>query len=97
MEWTDIEPSAEEQLCRIEHFEIQKAHKGGHVPFGIAVREYLHPRDGTMKYVATADKQTNQRTVPFTPMGWGNSSGLALWECVVAIRRFPYEPVEIED
>ena len=94
MEWIDIEPSADEQFCRVEHFEVLKPHKGSHVAFGIAVREYLNPPDPAMKFVATADKQTNQNSATYTPMGWGNSQGLALWECVLAIRKFPYEPLE---
>ena len=94
MEWIDIEPTHEEQLCRVEHFEIRKAHKDGHVVFLIVMREYLNPPDPSMRFTATADKQTNQKTAAYTPMGWGSSQGLALWECLQAIRRFPYEPVE---
>ena len=95
MEWIDIEPTAEEQLCRVAHFEVRKAHQGGYVTFGISVREYLNPLDGAMKFVATADKETNQKTAAYTPIGWGSSQGVALWECVQAIRKFPYEPPEL--
>ncbi len=96
MEWIDIEPTAEEHLCRIAYFEIQKQTKTGPVPFRIAVREFLDPPDPAMKFVATADKETNQRIAPYTPTGWGDTQGLALWECLQAIRKFPYEPPELD-
>jgi hypothetical protein len=89
VEWKHIEPEPEEQFCRVEHFEIRK----GDVAFGIAVREYISPPDPAMRFFATADRQTNQRTAPYTPVGWGPNLGVALWECVQAIRRFPYEPL----
>ena len=44
-----------------------------------------------MKFFASADKQTNQNTVPYTPSGWGDSLLKALAECIVAIHKFPYE------
>ena len=45
-----------------------------------------------MRFLAQADKQTNQKTAPYTPTGWGPSLLQALAECVQGIRRFPYEP-----
>jgi hypothetical protein len=44
-----------------------------------------------MRFFAQADKQTNQKSAPFTPTGWGESLLQALSECVRAIHRFPYE------
>jgi hypothetical protein len=35
-----------------------------------------------MRFFAQADKQTNQRTAPFTPVGWGSTLLKALTECV---------------
>jgi hypothetical protein len=44
-----------------------------------------------MLFFAQADKQTNQKTAPFTPCGWGDTMLKALSECIQSIQRFPYE------
>jgi hypothetical protein len=44
-----------------------------------------------MAFFAQADEQTNQKTAPFTPTGWGSTLLKALSECVQAIHKFPYE------
>ena len=62
------------------------------VEFLITVREYITPPDPTMRFYASADKQTNQKSAPFTPVGWGNTLLVALSECMKGIRLFPYEP-----
>ncbi len=48
----------------------------------------------SMRFFAQADKQTNQKTAPFSPSGWGSALVKALSECVREIHRFPYEPPE---
>ena len=57
----------------------------------ITVKEFVTPADPTMLFYATADKQTNQKTAPYTPCGWGETLLVALSECIRAIHRFPYE------
>jgi len=52
----------------------------------------VSPPDPAMRFLAQADKQTNQKTAPYTPMGWGSSLLQALAECMKGIRKFPYEP-----
>ena len=93
-DWKYVEADIEEQFCRIEYFSIRKKLPGGEVDFLISVREYVTPPDPAMRYIAQADKQTNQKTAPYTPTGWGTTLSVALWECVKAIRRFPYEPLD---
>jgi hypothetical protein len=44
-----------------------------------------------MRFLAQADKQTNQNTAPYTPAGWGPGLLKALSECIRSIPRFPYE------
>jgi hypothetical protein len=91
-EWTYAEAKPTERLCRIEHFSVTKTQPGGDVEFLITVREYVNPPDPAMRFLAQADKQTNQKTAPYTPTGWGPSLLQALAECVNGIRKFPYEP-----
>lgn len=90
-EWQFVDALAEERLARVEHYSIVKHQDGREIEFFITVREYLHPRDPSVKFLATADKQTNQKTLAYTPTGWGNTVIRALAECVQAVRRFPYE------
>ena len=91
-EWAYAQEEPHERLCRIEHFAVMKHQTGGNVEFLITVREYHSPPDPAMRFLAQADKQTNQKTAPYTPTGWGSSLLQALGECIKGIRRFPYEP-----
>jgi hypothetical protein len=91
-EWTYVDTDASEQFCRLEQFGFKKQQAGGEVDFIITLKEYVTPPDPALKFFAEADKQTNQKTAPFTPVGWGSTVSAALFECVKAIRRFNYEP-----
>ena len=93
-EWTFVTTEEQEAFCQLHYFGFTKVQAGGNVEFIITLREYTYPPDPAMKFLAQTDKQTNQRTAPFTPMGWGSTLSSALSECVRAIRRFPYEPYE---
>jgi hypothetical protein len=86
-EWEFAQENPSEQLCRLHHFAMKK----NGLEFIITVREYLTPPDPTMKFYAEADKQTNQDTAPYTPVGWGPTMLVALHECMKAVHRFPYE------
>jgi len=90
-EWTYAENDPSEELCQIHHFAIKKRQPDGDVDFLITVREYVSPPDPALKFFAQTDKQTNQKTAPFTPCGWSTSLVGALSECIKAIHRFPYE------
>ncbi len=92
-EWSYVDTEQGEGFCEIRYFGFVKKQASGDVEFLITLREYVHPPDPALKYFAQADKQTNQKTAAFTPVGWGSSVASALHECVKAIRRFPYEPV----
>lgn len=91
-EWSWVETDAAECFCQIQYFGITKMQAQGGVEFIISVREYKHAPDPALKFFAQADKQTNQKTMPFAPTGWGSTLVEALWECIREVRRFPYEP-----
>jgi hypothetical protein len=91
-EWKYAEEKPAERLCKIEQYAVTKQQPGGDVEFTITVREYVNPPDPAMRFLAQADKQTNQKTAPYTPTGWGPSLLQALAECIHGIRKFPYEP-----
>lgn len=90
-EWKFAQSNPAQQLCQIHYFGYTRQQEGGAVDFVIAVREYVTPHDPAMKFHATADKSTNQRTMVFQPCGWGNTLLAALGECIRAIERFPYQ------
>jgi hypothetical protein len=69
-DWRHAEQDPSDELCLLQHFAVKKRQPGGDIEFTITVREYVHPPDPAMKFLAQADKQTNQKTVPFTPAGW---------------------------
>jgi hypothetical protein len=90
-DWVFAQNKPSEQLCRLQHYSMKKQQGADEIEFLITVKEYVTPPDPTMKFFAQADKQTNQKTAPFTPSGWGHTIYEALSQCLKAIERFPYE------
>jgi len=91
-DWKYTQRDAAEELAHVHYFTMKKKQGEEFVDFLITVREYVTPKDPSMPFFAQADKQTNQRTAPYTPTGWGRSLSEALSNCMEAIRRFSYEP-----
>jgi hypothetical protein len=90
-DWTFAQSDPSEELAQLHLFSIKKHQPDGEIEFIITVREYVDRNALRMRFFATADKQTNQKTAPFTPFGWGETLLGALSECVRAIHRFPYQ------
>lgn len=90
-DWTFAQTQASDELAQLHYFSIKKCQPDGDVEFIITVKEYVDRNQYHMRFFAEADKQTNQKSAPFTPCGWGESLLQALSECVRAIHRFPYE------
>lgn len=93
-EWGFAQILPTDQLAHLQFFSVKKPHAQGTVEFHITVYEYVRPPDPAMCFFAQADKQTNQKSTPFTPCGWGRTLVDALTECVRAVHRFPYEGPE---
>ena len=91
-EWTFAQSDPGEELAQLHYFSVKKPQPGGEVEFVITVKEFATANRQSMRFFAEADKQTNQKTAPYTPCGWGDTMLKALSECIAAIRRFPYEP-----
>jgi hypothetical protein len=79
------------ELAMVHRFSMMKKEKEGEVEFTITIKEFAKPASRTMSFFAQADKQTNQKTMPVTPAGWGESLLAALSECIAEINRFPYQ------
>jgi hypothetical protein len=90
-DWKFAQTDPTERLARLHHFSMTKRQADGNIDFVITVREYVTPDDPSVLFFAQADKQTNQKTAPYTPCGWGRTMLTALAECMKAIHRFPYE------
>ncbi len=90
-EWTFAQTQPSDELAQLHFFSMKKRQPDGDIEFLITVREYATPSDESMRFFAQADKQTNQKTAPFTPSGWGSTLLKALAECVQAVHRFLYE------
>ena len=90
-DWEYAEKAPSEQLARLHFFSFVKHQDSADVEFRITIREFATPQGDGMRYLAEADKQTNQNTAPYTPCGWGNTLLVALEQCIRAIQRFPYE------
>ena len=90
-EWTFAQTDPAEELAQLHFFSVKKKQPGKEVEFVITVKEFATRNPLRMAFFAQADKQTNQKTAPFTPSGWGETMLAALSECVHAIHRFPYE------
>ncbi len=94
-EWGFAQTDASQDLAQLHYFSIKRHQGNQEVEFTITVKEYITPREPTMHFFAQADKQTNQRTAPYTPSGWGKTMLEALSECVRAIHRCPYQGPEV--
>lgn len=90
-EWKFAHAEKTECFAQLSHFSMTQKQGDREIEFVITVKEFANPLDLAMPFFAVADKQTNQKTMPFTPCGWGNSLLKALSECMRAVRRFPYE------
>jgi hypothetical protein len=86
-DWEFCQSSPEERLAKLQHFSMEK--QG--VEFVITVKEFVSPPDQTMKFYAEANREVNQGTAPFRPVGWGGTLLEALRACMQGIRKFPYE------
>lgn len=94
-EWDFASSDAKDELAQLHFYSIQipQGETGDRrIEFRITVYEYAVPNHLSMRFYAETDKQTNQKTAPFTPCGWGQTLLEALSLCVNAARRFPYEP-----
>ncbi len=90
-EWEFAQSEPSEQFAQVQYFSMVKKQGDRDIEFTISVKEFIKPTEPTMRFFAVANRQTNQKTLPYTPCGWGNSLLKALSECMNAIRRFPYE------
>jgi hypothetical protein len=90
-EWTFAQTEPSDELAKLHFFSMKKCQADGDIEFIITVKEYIDRNQYHMRFFAEADKQTNQKSAPFTPFGWGESLLQALSECVRAVHRFPYE------
>ena len=72
-DWGYAQHDVSEELARLHFFSIKKVQDGQAIEFTITVKEFITPQLGAMTFFAQADKQTNQRTAPYTPSGWGNN------------------------
>jgi len=90
-EWTFAQSESSDELAQLHFFSINKLQDGRVIEFRITVKEYATPNHLSMRFYAEADRQTNQKTAPYTPNGWGQTLLQALSDCVKGIQRFPYE------
>jgi hypothetical protein len=86
-EWGFAQILPTDQLAHLQFFSIKKPSAHGAIEFRITVYEYVKPPDPALCFFAQADKQTNQKTAPFTPCGWGRTLLDALAECIKDERR----------
>lgn len=90
-DWTFAETDPSDELAQLHFFSVKKRQPEGEIEFIITVKEYVDRNQYHMRFYAEADKQTNQKSAPFTPFGWGETLLQALSECVSSVHRFPYE------
>ena len=93
-DWGYAQAHPDEEFAKLHLFSMKKKQDGEDVEFTITVKEFITPKDPALKFFAQADKQTNQKVMPFTPSGWGTTLLSALEECVKAVNRFPYHRPE---
>ena len=89
--WLFARLNPDDVFARLHHYSLTVPHGEREIEFIITVHEYGPSEDESRRFVARADKQTNQKTMAYTPTGWGSNLLDALSRCVREIHRFPYE------
>ncbi len=95
-DWKYAQKTASEKLALLHFFSVNKHQPNGDFVFRITIHEYFTPEIGSLRLFAQADRQTNQNTIAFTPVGWGSTLLAALSECISNLERFPYQGPETE-
>ena len=91
-DWQYAQNDPREQLAQLHFFSMKKLQGETEIEMIITVKETCTPAlGGAMQFFAQADKQTNQKVLPYTPSGWGKTLLEALSTCVREINRFPYQ------
>ena len=90
-EWEFAQTNPAQELAELRFFSVKKHQGDKTIEFRITVREFAPRNQLSMRFYAEADKQTNQKTAPYTASGWGPTLLRALSDCVREIERFPYE------
>jgi len=90
-DWTFAQTDESEKLAKLQLYSFTKKQDGQEIEFVITVKEFRPGADQSMRFLAQADKQTNQKTAPYLPSGWGSNLLGALSACIKEIKRFPYE------
>lgn len=90
-DWTFAQTDESEKLAKLQYYSITKKQGDQQVEFVITIKEFKPGADQSMRFFAQADKQTNQKTAPYLPTGWGSNLLQALSACIKEIKRFPYE------
>ena len=80
-EWQFAHSEDSEKFAQLHYFSMVQQQGGREIEFVITVKEF----------VKSANRQTNQKTMPFTPAGWGSTMLQALSDCMRSVRKFPYE------
>jgi hypothetical protein len=91
IEWTLVDAPPSDEFAQLHFFSIKKSQGDQQIEFRITVYEYATRNKLSMRFFAQSDKEVNQKTARFTPVGWGRTLLDALSECVKSIYRFPYE------
>ena len=94
-DWKFTQKDPSEELARLHFFSIRKKHASGHVEVRITVKEFAFAKTTDMKFLASADIELNQKTMPFQPCGWAETLMGALTECLRNLRKFDYEGPEL--
>ena len=93
-EWKLLQKDSSDALAKLHFFSITKKHELGEIEARITVKEFATAKTSDMKFLATADIELNQKTLPFKPVGWGESLFCALSACLKNLRRFDFEQHE---
>ncbi len=90
-DWEFAQTDPSQELAQLSFYSFKKRQGDKTIEFRITVHEYAPRNELHMRFFAETDKQTNQKTAPYTATGWGPTLLKALSDCVREIQRFPYE------
>ena len=68
-DWVHAQTDPGEELAQLHYFSFKKSEPGGEIDFVITVKEFASRNRLHMRFYAEADKEINQKTAAFHPLG----------------------------
>lgn len=93
-EWKLVPKDCSEALPRLHFFSVEKKRAKGEIEAPITLKGFATAKTSNMQFYATADLNSNHKTLRFQPCGWSEGLVGGLGECMRNLRKFGCETAD---